>query len=60
MDMLTEQLFDAASMLSNVDPRTSRYVTAAAIVRGETVSPAEMAYSLHKLKTDNGNRFCLD
>ena len=55
MDMLSEQLLDAASMLCNVDPRTSRYLTAAAIVRGETVSPAEVAHSMQKLKADGGD-----
>jgi tubulin beta len=53
---LTQQMFDPRNMMVASDPRTGRYLTAAAFFRGN-VSVKEVEDEMHKVQTKNQDYF---
>ena len=53
---LTQQIFDAKTMMCRADPRHGRYLTAAAIFRGR-VSAKEVNEQMFNLKNKNSSYF---
>jgi len=52
---LTAQMFEAGNMMAAADPRTGRYLTAAAIFRGQKVSMREVEDAMQAAQTKNSS-----